>query len=154
MRTTVALIALLAVSATAQAQEAFEPSLSLTLGGMSYHFDRSKGYNEHNTGLGLEYRFREDVSVTVGQYRNSVRNDTHYAAINYQPLSVGPVRIGASIGVMDGYPNMRNGGAFFAALPMLTYETKHFGVNFGVIPDVPKKGIDGAFILQLKYKLF
>jgi hypothetical protein len=131
-----------------------EQSIWVNAGGISRHFDRSKNFNESNTGFGAEWRFRDDASVMVGQYRNSMRDTTHYAALNYQPLQLGPVRIGASVGVMDGYRLMRNGGTFFAALPMVSYEGKTFGVNVGVIPNVPSKHIDGAVIFQLKVRAF
>lgn len=142
----------------ARAEEAegqgFRPELWVNAGGISRHFDRTKNFNERNEGLGVEYRWRDDASVMLGQYRNSMRDTTHYAALNYQPLQFGPLKVGASIGVMDGYRLMRNGGNFFAALPMVTYEGERFGVNVGVIPNVPSKHVDGCVLVQIKFKAF
>jgi len=127
--------------------------LWVNTGGFSKHFE-DNGRNETNLGLGAEYRLRDDLSVMAGYHKNSLNLRTRYAAINYQPLEVGPFKVGASIGVMDGYPHMRDGGGFFAALPMATYEGKTFGANIGVIPNIPSQGVEGAFVLQLKFKAF
>lgn len=127
--------------------------LWINTGGFSKHF-QDNGRNETNLGLGAEYRFHEDMSVMVGYHKNSLSLRTRYAAVNYQPLNIGSVKIGASIGVMDGYPAVNKGGVFFAALPMVTYEGNRFGANFGVIPNIPSKHVEGAFVLQLKFKAF
>jgi hypothetical protein len=142
--------------APVKAQEAaeFESSLWVNVGGFSRHFDRSKDFNETNLGLGVEYRFRSDLSAMAGYHENSIRLRTRYAALNYQPLEIGPLKVGVSVGVMSGYPVVNEGGAFFAALPMVTYEGKRFGINFGVIPNIPSKHVDGAFVVQLKARAF
>lgn len=124
----------------------------LNVGGFSRHFARNKGYNENNLGLGAEYRTSPEVSYMAGAYDNSMRKTTTYAAVNWQPWSVGPIKLGATLGVMDGYPSMAKGGTFFAALPMATWEGKRFGINVGVIPSVGK--IDGAVIVQFKVRVY
>lgn len=129
-------------------------SLWINAGGMSYHFDRSKQFNERNTGVGVELRLRDDVSLMTGRHINSMATMTHYVAANYQPFSVGPFKVGASVGFMDGYRLKNNGRAFFAAIPMLTYEGKHLGFNAGVIPDIPSQHVDGAVVLQIKVRAF
>ncbi len=125
--------------------------LWLNLGGFSRHFDRQAGHNENNAGLGLEYRTSDELSFMAGSYRNSVRKNTTYAAVNWQPLSMGSFKLGAAVGLMNGYPAMNRGGTFFAALPMATYEGRRFGVNLGLIPSM--KDVDGAVILQFKVRL-
>jgi len=126
-------------------------ALWLNVGGFSRHFDRQAGHNENNLGLGLEYRTNEELSFMAGSYHNSVRKSTTYAAVNWQPLSMGSFKLGAAVGLMNGYPAMNRGGTFFAALPMATYEGRRFGVNFGLIPSM--KDVDGAVILQFKVRL-
>ena len=121
------------------------------IGGFSSHFSRDKGYNENNVGLGVEYRLSPDVSVMAGRYYNSVRKNTSYAAVNWQPWTLGGWKLGGAIGLMDGYPALENGNTFFAALPMASWEGRHMGVNLGVIPTMPK--IDGAVIVQIKFRL-
>lgn len=152
-----ALVAALACTvSTAWAEEATEePSanaLWVNLGALTHHPNRDNGYNESNGGLGMEYRFRPDASVMLGTFRNSLYRDTNYAAVNWQPLSLGNWKLGLAVGVMNGYPGVENGGYFLAALPMASYEGKRFGVNFSVIPNVAK--IDGALIVQVKFRLF
>lgn len=123
----------------------------LNLGGFSRHFDRTKGHNEHNFGLGIEYRTSPQLSYTVGTYRNSLREQTTFAAVNWQPWSVGPVQVGAAIGLMNGYPALNRGGNFFAVLPMISYEGQRFGANVGVIPSL--KNVDGAVVVQFKVRV-
>lgn len=55
---------------------------------------------------------------------------------------------------MTGYPLKNDGGAFFAAIPMATWEGKSFGINVGVIPDLPKQHVDGAVVVQFKFKVW
>ena len=86
----------------------------------SYHFQRDKGFDDTNPGLGVEYRFSTVASVTAGRFHNSDRRMSNYAGIYYQPWSIGPVRLGAVVGGFDGYPKMRNGGWFLAAIPVVS----------------------------------
>jgi hypothetical protein len=123
----------------------------VNIGGFSSHFARDKGYNENNVGFGIEYRQTPEIAFMAGSYYNSVRKTTNYAAVSWQPWTVWDWKLGAAIGLMDGYPALESGGTFFAALPMATYEGKRFGVNLGVIPDMPK--VDGAIVIQFKFRL-
>jgi hypothetical protein len=134
----------------APAETAPQRELWVNLGGFSHHFANSKRYNETNRGLGLEFRWSPELSVMAGSYYNSVRRTTTYAGLTYQPLTLGPMKVGASLGVMDGYPAVSRGGTFFAALPMATYEGSRFGFNLGLIPSMPK--VDGAIVLQIKVR--
>ena len=128
-----------------------DPEVWVNLGGFSRHFARDKGYNESNLGLGVEYRTSAELSYMAGAYYNSMRKTTYYAAVNWQPLSIGPWKLGASAGVMNGYPAVAKGGTFFAALPMATWEGARFGVNLGLIPSIGK--VDGAVVIQFKLRV-
>jgi hypothetical protein len=123
----------------------------LNVGGFSRHFNRQAGHNENNLGLGIEYRTSPEISYMAGSYYNSVRKNTHYAAVNWQPWTMGGFKLGAAVGVMNGYPAMNRGGNFFAALPMATFEGRRFGVNVGLIPSM--KDVDGAVIVQFKLRV-
>lgn len=125
--------------------------LWLNVGGFSRHFNRQAGHNENNAGLGMEYRTSHELSFMAGSYRNSVRKNTTYAAVSWQPLSMGSFKLGAAVGLMNGYPAMNRGGTFFAALPMATWEGRRFGVNLGLIPSM--RDVDGAVVLQFKLRL-
>lgn len=138
-------------STTMVLQPSYTSQVWLNVGGFSRHFDRNRGHNEHNLGLGIEYRTSPELSYMAGSYHNSVRKSTTYAAVNWQPWSVGSVKLGAAIGLMNGYPAVNRGGNFFAALPMASYEGRRFGVNVGLIPSV--KNVDGAVIVQFKVRV-
>lgn len=158
-----ALVALCMASGSAFAQSAptTAPAMDLdankgevwlNVGGFSRHFSRGNGYNENNLGLGAEYRTSAEVSYMAGAYYNSVRKTTTYAALNWQPWTVGPFKLGATVGVMDGYPSLAKGGTFFAAVPMATWEGKRYGINVGIIPSIGK--VDGAVIVQFKLRVY
>ena len=119
----------------------------------SYHFQRDKGLNDSNPGLGGEYRFFTVASATAGRFYNSDRAYSNYAGVYYQPFALGPVRIGAVFGAFDGYPKMRNGGWFPAAIPTLSYEYKSVGLNLAIVPTY-KDRLYGALSFQLKFKVF
>lgn len=138
----------------ASIQESKASELWVNTGGVSYHFDRSKQFNEGHAGVGVEWRANEDLSVMAGFHKNSLSLRSTYASVQYQPLHLGTVKIGVSAGLMTGYPLKNDGGAFFAAIPMVTWEGKRFGVNIGVIPNVHKQHIDGAFVVQFKFKVW
>jgi len=130
--------------------DADKRELWINVGGFSSHINPGKNYNETNVGLGVEYRASPEVSYMAGSYYNSVRNTTTYAAVNWQPLSLGAWKLGVAAGVMDGYPGIVRGGTFFAALPLMTYEGTRFGVNLGIIPSMAN--VNGAVIAQFKFR--
>ncbi|WP_426338008.1 hypothetical protein ACN9MZ_16195 [Pseudoduganella sp. S-14] len=118
----------------------------------SYHFQRDKGFDDTNPGFGAEYRFSTVASVTAGRFHNSDRQMSNYAGVYYQPWAIGPVRLGAVIGGFNGYPKMRDGGWFLAAIPVISVEYQRVGVNFAIVPTY-KERLHGALSVQLKFKL-
>lgn len=88
----------------------------------SYHFQQDKNFNNGNWGAGLEYWFNTVASLTAGRFYNSDRDYSNYAGVYYQPIAIGPIKVGAVVGGFNGYPNTNNGGWFAAALPALTWE--------------------------------
>lgn len=127
--------------------------LWLNPGLYSYHFQKDKGLNNNNLGLGGEYRYSTVSSVTLGAFNNSDRQTSRFAGWYWQPLGLGPVRLGAVVGAMDGYPKMVNSGWFFAAIPTASIEYKNIGANLMFVPSY-KDRLYGAISLQLKLKLF
>ncbi len=119
----------------------------------SYHFDRNKDLNDSNPGLGAEYRFSTVASATAGRFYNSDRAYSNYIGVYYQPFKIGPVRLGAVIGGFNGYPKMRDGGWFPAAIPTASFEYKSVGVNVAFVPKY-KDRLYGALSIQLKLKVF
>jgi len=127
--------------------------LWLNPGLYSYHSQKNIGLNNSNFGLGGEYRYSTVSSITLGGFVNSVRQSSRYAGWYWQPLGLGPVRLGVVAGALDGYPKMRNGGWFLAAIPAASFEYKNIGANLLFIPSYQDK-LYGAVSLQLKLRFF
>lgn len=123
-----------------------------TTGFVTAHFDRNKDLNDFNPGLGAEYRFSGTMSATAGRFYNSDRDYSNYFGVVWQPWAIGRVRLGAAIAAFDGYPNMRNGGWFPAAIPTATIGWQRVGLNIGVVPSY-KDRLYGGISVQLKLKL-
>ena len=119
----------------------------------SYHLQKDQNLNNNNWGIGLEYRFNTVASATLGNYRNSDNDRSSYLGIYYQPIAVGPLKLGVVAGGFNGYQSTNNGGWFPAVLPALTIEEGRFGANVFFIPTVGDR-VNGAISLQLKFKIF
>ena len=155
--------AIIGLSNTCQAAESGEvfsiikpetkSQLWINPGMVSYHFQKDQNFNNGNWGGGLEYRFNTAASVTAGRFYNSDRAYSNYAGIYYQPIAIGPIKLGAVFGGFNGYPTTNNGGWFAAALPALTWEGDLVGANVFVIPTIGNQ-VHGAISLQLKLKVF
>ncbi|MCA1855434.1 hypothetical protein LE190_05780 [Massilia oculi] len=126
--------------------------LWLDSGFATAHFDSDKDLNGANKGLGAEYRFSGTMAATAGRFHNSDRRWSNYAGLIWQPYALGPVRLGLALAAFDGYPNMRNGGWFPAAIPTLTYEYGRVGLNLGIIPSYRDR-LYGGISFQLKFRL-
>ncbi len=122
-------------------------------GFLSYHWDRDKDLNGNNYGLGAEYRFSTVATVTAGRFYNSDRAYSDYAGVYYQPIELGPFRLGAVAGGFNGYPNMKGGGWFLAAIPMASAEWGRFGFNLAFVPSLQNR-LYGAISLQIKVKVW
>lgn len=123
----------------------------LNPGFYSYHFDRNKGLEDFNPGLGFEYPVNETVSVTAGAFRNSDRVQSRYVGVYVMPFEFHGVKFGAVVGGFDGYPNYRNGNWFPALIPTAAIEGRRWGLNIAIIPSY-KDRLYGALTLQLKYR--
>jgi len=124
----------------------------LDTGFATAHFDSDKDLNGANKGLGAEYRFSGTMAATAGRFYNSDRRWSNYAGLIWQPYALGPVRLGLALAAFDGYPNMRDGGWFPAAIPTLTYEYRRVGLNLGIIPSYRDR-LYGGISFQLKFRL-
>lgn len=158
-RLTALALALAAACPLAQGDDLFtriEPAprsqFWLDSGFATAHFQRDKGLNGANPGIGAEYRFTDSTAVTAGHFYNSDREHSSYAGMIWQPYAIGPVRLGVVAAAFNGYPKMRDGGWFPALIPVLTMEYQRVGVNIGIIPSY-KDRLYGGISLQLKFKL-
>lgn len=127
-------------------------SLWINPGLYSYHFDQNKNFNSINIGFGAEYQFSSVASLTAGVYRNSYYQTSAYVGSYWQPIMVGPIKLGLVAGMFNGYSNTNNGGWFPAALPAVTLEGDLIGLNLIFIPTIPDR-ISGSMSLQIKFKV-
>ena len=127
--------------------------LWLNAGFYSYHFQKDKGFNNQNWGVGGECRYSTTSSIVVGSSYNSVRRTSHYAGWHWRPLALGPVNFGLVAGGVNGYPGANNGGWFPMVLPAASFEYKRVGANLILIPHVSNV-VYGALSLQIKVKLY
>jgi hypothetical protein len=131
------------------------PRVWVNAGLLSYHFDRSKNYNEGNWGLGAEALLAPDHALMAGFYRNSERETSRYLGYQWRPLHWQPAGVNVSAGLalslLDGYPTMNNRGWFVAGMPMVAIEGKRFGANLIFVPNV-KHG--SALAVQLKLNVW
>jgi len=126
--------------------------LWVNAGFYSYHFQEDKGLNNSNPGWGVEYRHSNTGSAMAGVFFNSERKTSHYAGWYWQPLALGQVKFGAVLGVLDGYPRMRNGSWFLAIIPAASIEYERIGINVVLVPTY-KDRLYGALSFQLKLKV-
>lgn len=155
-------IGLVSTSATSAAETwgpfaLIEPTpiseLWLNAGFYSYHFQKDKGFNNQNWGLGGEYRYSTVSSIVAGSSYNSVRHTSHYAGWHWHPLALGPIHFGVVAGGVNGYPGANNGGWFPVVIPAASFEYKSVGANLILIPPV-NNVVYGALSLQIKVKLY
>lgn len=127
--------------------------LWLASGFVSYHFQSDQHLRNDNAGMGLEYRYSSNSAIAAGSFNNSDWQTTRYLAWQYQPVKLGIARLGAVVGLFDGYPKVNNSGWFIAVIPAVSVEYKRLGANMAVVPTFKDK-LHGAVSLQIKFKLF
>ena len=152
------LFLLVPLSANADGERAkLSPSIWISPGIYSQHFDSSKSLRNDNWGLSVEAVLAKDHALIGGGYINSNRAHTRYAAYEWRPMHWQVtglnVSAGVAVGAFDGYPNYRNGGWFVAPLPIVAVEGERFGVNLSVIPTIRNR-LDGALAIQAKFKVW
>jgi len=160
-----ALAATLATCAPALADEQ-DPAtgeLWVTSGFLSKHTSQRRapaaGWNERNTGIGIEYAFNGHWLIEAGLYENSVYRTSRYVQFVWSPdlttLSSGDwrFRLSTALGAVDGYPRMRGGGYYPTLLPVASVEWRALGVNLTYVPSIAGN-VAGAVALQAKLRLF
>lgn len=102
----------------------------------AYH--ATPGYRGDTPGIGVLCRSggSGDLLAGVGIMRNSVGATSAYAAIGWQPLRIGPVRIGGYGGVINGYP-YRDGAPFPFAAGLISIPTGRAEWHLSLLPAVP-----------------
>jgi hypothetical protein len=126
--------------------------LWLNPGLISYHLKHDDKRNDDNYGIGVEYRYSTVHAVTLGVFNNSFRETSRYVGWLWQPVGLGPVRIGAAVGAINGYSEHRNGAWFPAVIPTASIEYNYIGASLMLVPPAVKG--TGAISLQLRLKAF
>ncbi|AKJ32177.1 hypothetical protein [Caldimonas brevitalea] len=129
----------------------------ITSGFLSYHTRHASRYRRANNGLGVEWHLPRHWQLNAGRYRNSLDHGSSYLQAGWTPLGVSlgerlQLRVGASVGVVNGYPKVKDGGFFPTLVPVVSLEGSRLGANLVYIPSVDKR-VDGAFALQLKVRV-
>ena len=118
----------------------------------SHHFDTSKNLNNNNHGFGVEATISKTYSLTAGVFENSDRQTSHYVGAYVMPFQRGAVKAGVAVGAFNGYPKMRDGGWFPAALPVMAIEGPRVGLNISYTPKIGDK-VNSALSFQVKFNL-
>ena len=118
----------------------------------SHHFDQNKNLQNHNLGFGVEVNLSPVYSLTAGVFDNSDRATSRYVGAYVMPFQMGALKAGAAVGMFDGYPKMRNGGWFPAAVPTLAIEGPRLGLNISFVPKVADK-LNSAVSFQFKFNI-
>lgn len=131
------LAAMLAASFSANADNIY-------FGGLTYHLDRDKDYNEINPALIYENK----DGWTFGAFENSYYNTTVVAGRQFS-TERDDIRIGALVGLFKGYTQdqligLCSGNICFTAAPMLTY------TKYDIQPTIVYGGT--FFSLMIGYK--
>ena len=141
------IILTLLAAATAGAADATNP-LWLQTGGLTYHHHPDGDRNNINLGLGLEYQYRPLHDLMGGVFQNSYYRTAAYVAYAWTPWEFWGVRAGVVAGLATGYATASVHGVRLGVLPSATWESRYFGMNFGLIPTN-----HGAVSVQFKFRL-
>lgn len=113
-----------------------------------------RSLNQFNPGLGVEYHVSRTWGVMAGEYKNSYRRPTWYAAATWTPLHLGRddgwrVDAGLGAGLASGYTRRQNPAAPAMAAGIVRFRTpRGWGVNLLWVPNQPDGGC-GFVGLQL-----
>lgn len=141
-----------AFAAAAAASPAALADVWINPGFYSHHFDKSKDLNDNNRGLGVEASINSTYSLTAGVFENSNRATSRYVGAYVMPFKMGAFKAGAAVGAFDGYPNMRDGGWFAAAIPTVAIEGQRVGLNISYTPKIGDK-VNSALSFQIKFNI-
>jgi hypothetical protein len=122
----------------------------LTLGGVSRHFERDLDLNEVNPGLGYERDYNDDMTWSVGVFKNSLRRAAFFGTANYALWKLEDSwRAGVTAGLSSGY---HHSAIVPLAMPFIEWRGRVMAVQSYIIPSV-KPYVDGAVVLQFKWRL-
>jgi hypothetical protein len=150
-----ALLLAAALAAPAAAQQTAAPvpydtQWWFTPGAVSRHFERQSEFNQTHPQFGLEYFWRPNTALIFGTYKNSNYLWSRYVGVNWTPLELGPIRLGATAQITNNYIAARDRKPFPFAAPMASFEYRRFGLNLYAVPTI--RDVTGAVALQVKFR--
>jgi hypothetical protein len=119
----------------------------------SYHFEDKEKLNNDNYGIGLQFDLKKNLSINLGQFKNSDYRNSNYLTSSYYFHSVSDFKLGVLIGGFDGYPNENSGNFFLAALPVINYKKKYIQLNFSYVPKI-NNHLKSAAMVQILFPIF
>ena len=119
----------------------------------SHHFEDKEKLNNDNYGIGLQFDLKKNLSVNLGQFKNSDYRNSNYLTSSYYFHSLYDFKLGFLIGGFDGYPNENSGNFFLAALPVINYKKKYFQLNFSYVPKI-NNHLKSAAMIQILFPIY
>ena len=119
----------------------------------SYHFEDKEKLNNDNYGIGLQFDLKKNLSINIGQFKNSDYRNSNYFTSSYYIHSVSDFKLGVLIGGFDGYPNENSGNFFLAALPVINYKKKYFQLNLSYVPKI-SNNLKSAAMVQILFPFY
>lgn len=165
--------AALLAALTALSMPAFGGDLNVVVGGRSYHVESSHDWNEHHSGVGVEYYFDSDsrwrwVAMANG-FRDSNDSMSYMTGIGLHRRIVASDRLGGVF--VDAGLNafvmtredVHDNRPFPGLLPSVTVGNRYGGLNLTYLParavqevlqaDIVDPTIRGIFFVQFKLGL-
>ena len=147
--------------------------INAVLNGKSYHIDSSYDWNENNTGLGVEYQFKQQSAwrklIMANGFRDSTDNMSYMAGVGLQRRIYETHKLGGfyfyaglSAFVMTR-DDVNNSEPFPGILPSLSVGNDRVGFNLTYLPkkaieettnsEVLDPTLSGILFLQFKVSL-
>ena len=141
---------------------ALASEIHLIINGMAYHFERDKGYNENNYGVGFEYDFDRRGNwiplVTGSTFKDSNEQTSNYlgGGAKYR-FQLGKDKTGLHIDAglvafLMTRKDRNDNDPFPGALPFVSIGNEFFAVNATYIPEVTPK-TSPLMYFQLMFRL-
>ncbi|THD81958.1 MAG: hypothetical protein E7812_03895 [Phenylobacterium sp.] len=150
----------------APADPSFWSRVTVEVPAYTHHVPHDDEFNDRNTGLFVDYALTPSWSLVGGDFENSYRRNTAFAAVSWEPLTAHVAGLRLAAGGMVGLD--LNGGyrGFNEAEPLLgavnlrltaanpDADALHrLGLLLTVIPAAPGGGGATAFNLAVTYRL-
>lgn len=127
--------------------DSFWSRLTLGVPVYTHHFPHDDQFNDHNWGAFLDVKLMKNLSFDVGDFKNSYRRNTAFAAVAYTPINIRTEHLKVDLGAMVGAD--LNGGyrPFNSADPLLgAFIVKVGGRNYPDFGLLNRMGFEAIII--------